>query len=283
MADSEDEDLGSSPNHTSVDLLASTGGDGGSSGQNINPIPISDQEVSAAGRSPETEPPVAHHEGESLHDQINTLHTAETGDRADDGQAYESSGFGSRDKGKAPARDFDHSSNDTQLNNVETPHASSSLGCHVATPPGITEDLRGLGSPVTSGTDPADRPPPSESKESNTESKVEGQRTAPQEPPLLTSRQKQKQKAELEEDAGPGPEPARPVPTSTGPNTGEAAEPLAFRPLRPGEPGWEKSSDRPPKKLPIRLKDAVGRQFVFPWEKAKTWEVSKIYPFFLHG
>ncbi|KAI1389780.1 uncharacterized protein F4822DRAFT_428123 [Hypoxylon trugodes] len=50
--------------------------------------------------------------------------------------------------------------------------------------------------------------------------------------------------------------------------TGEAA---GFRPLQYGDPGWEKSADRPPKKLPIRFKDAVGRKFVFPWEKGKTW------------
>ncbi|KAI0521831.1 hypothetical protein F5B22DRAFT_643417 [Xylaria bambusicola] len=44
-----------------------------------------------------------------------------------------------------------------------------------------------------------------------------------------------------------------------------------FRPLDVGDPGWEKSAGRPPTKLPIRFRDAVGRNFLFPWEKAKTW------------
>lgn len=44
--------------------------------------------------------------------------------------------------------------------------------------------------------------------------------------------------------------------------------------LRPGQPGWEKSPDRPPRKLPIRFRDAVGRQILWPWERAKTWQVS---------
>ncbi|KAI0134426.1 hypothetical protein BJ170DRAFT_609812 [Xylariales sp. AK1849] len=45
-----------------------------------------------------------------------------------------------------------------------------------------------------------------------------------------------------------------------------------FQPLKPGDPGWETSADRPPVKLPIRFRDAVGRNYVFPWEKAKTWK-----------
>ncbi|ORY59449.1 uncharacterized protein BCR38DRAFT_488477 [Pseudomassariella vexata] len=35
---------------------------------------------------------------------------------------------------------------------------------------------------------------------------------------------------------------------------------------------WNASPDRPPAKLPISFKDCVGRYFVFPWEKVKTWE-----------
>ncbi|KXJ91035.1 hypothetical protein Micbo1qcDRAFT_163761 [Microdochium bolleyi] len=66
------------------------------------------------------------------------------------------------------------------------------------------------------------------------------------------------------------------VPSSAaaGPRTRDD-EPLDLpirTPLQVGEPGWERSADRPPMKLPIRFKDAVGRHFVFPWEKAKTWE-----------
>ncbi|KAI1466014.1 uncharacterized protein F4812DRAFT_435563 [Daldinia caldariorum] len=69
----------------------------------------------------------------------------------------------------------------------------------------------------------------------------------------------------------PQPQPADPGPAACGPHAGEEAEAPAFRSLQYGDPGWEKSADRPPKKLPIRFKDAVGRKFVFPWEKAKTW------------
>lgn len=49
--------------------------------------------------------------------------------------------------------------------------------------------------------------------------------------------------------------------------------PPALPPLQPGDPRWACSSDRPPAKLPIYFHDAVGRNYTFPWEKAKTWEV----------
>lgn len=65
-------------------------------------------------------------------------------------------------------------------------------------------------------------------------------------------------------------------PTIPGPSTlpmRDERSPPAFRPLQYGDPGWERSADRQPTKLPIRFKDAVGRNFLFPWEKAKTWEV----------
>ncbi|KAK8048528.1 hypothetical protein PG994_010258 [Apiospora phragmitis] len=44
------------------------------------------------------------------------------------------------------------------------------------------------------------------------------------------------------------------------------------QPVQPGDPRWAYSSDRPPAKLPIYFHDAVGRNYTFPWEKAKTWE-----------
>ncbi|KAH8194607.1 hypothetical protein TruAng_011226 [Truncatella angustata] len=40
--------------------------------------------------------------------------------------------------------------------------------------------------------------------------------------------------------------------------------------LGSGDYGWESFPDRPPAKLPIQFTDAVGRAFVFPWEKART-------------
>ncbi|KAI1850571.1 hypothetical protein JX265_004281 [Neoarthrinium moseri] len=45
-----------------------------------------------------------------------------------------------------------------------------------------------------------------------------------------------------------------------------------YKPLKPGEPGWNRSPERPPVKLPIRFQDAVGRHYVFPWERVRTWE-----------
>ncbi|KAI0206116.1 hypothetical protein F4808DRAFT_192308 [Astrocystis sublimbata] len=58
----------------------------------------------------------------------------------------------------------------------------------------------------------------------------------------------------------------------TGPSSETPDEEPSFQPLCPGDVGWEKSAGRSPKKLPIRFRDAVGRNYVFPWEKAKTWE-----------
>ncbi|KAJ8123493.1 hypothetical protein ONZ43_g574 [Nemania bipapillata] len=57
----------------------------------------------------------------------------------------------------------------------------------------------------------------------------------------------------------------------TGSLSGGSEEETPFQPMNPGDPGWEKSADRPPQKLPIRFQDAVMRNFLFPWEKAKTW------------
>ncbi|KAI0095463.1 hypothetical protein F4814DRAFT_457611 [Daldinia grandis] len=79
------------------------------------------------------------------------------------------------------------------------------------------------------------------------------------------------QRQEAESDHEPEPQPADQDPVASGPHTNQGAGSPTFRPLKFGDPGWEKSADRPPKKLPIRFKDAVGRKFIFPWEKAKTW------------
>ncbi|KAI0851249.1 hypothetical protein F5Y00DRAFT_230738 [Daldinia vernicosa] len=89
-------------------------------------------------------------------------------------------------------------------------------------------------------------------------------------------KQEQQRQEEAESDHEPEPQPhpypADQDPAASGPHTNEEeAESPTFRPPRLGDPGWEKSADRPPKKLPIRFKDAVGRKFIFPWEKAKTW------------
>ncbi|KAL0942503.1 uncharacterized protein CTRU02_200389 [Colletotrichum truncatum] len=49
---------------------------------------------------------------------------------------------------------------------------------------------------------------------------------------------------------------------------------LVVQPYQPpvmGQPGWEKTPDRPPQKLPIRFKDCVGRNMMIPWRVAKSW------------
>ncbi|KAI1200810.1 hypothetical protein F5X97DRAFT_292128 [Nemania serpens] len=62
--------------------------------------------------------------------------------------------------------------------------------------------------------------------------------------------------------------------TETASSSKTLQEEKPFQPLSFGDPGWEQVADRPPQKLPIRFRDAVGRNYVFPWEKAKTWTVS---------
>ncbi|KAF2963755.1 hypothetical protein GQX73_g9818 [Xylaria multiplex] len=70
-------------------------------------------------------------------------------------------------------------------------------------------------------------------------------------------KQKQKQKADPQAE--------------TGSSSEASGEEKPYRPPNVGDPGWEKSAGRPPQKLPVRFRDAVGRNFLFPWEKAKTW------------
>jgi hypothetical protein len=55
-------------------------------------------------------------------------------------------------------------------------------------------------------------------------------------------------------------------------NAGPSVEPDATR-TKATDTEWQTHVDSPPAKLPIRFKDAVGRFYLFPWEKAKTWEV----------
>lgn len=79
------------------------------------------------------------------------------------------------------------------------------------------------------------------------------------------SKGKQKQKAVHFES----PEPDQPaLDNLAGPSSAAAATNL-----KAGDYVWETSPDRPPVKLPIRFLDAVGRTYIFSWEKAKTWEV----------
>ena len=41
---------------------------------------------------------------------------------------------------------------------------------------------------------------------------------------------------------------------------------------------WARTADRAPQKLPVRFIDAVGRNFIWPWERAKSWKVSPLFP-----
>ncbi|KAI8962840.1 hypothetical protein F5Y11DRAFT_321118 [Daldinia sp. FL1419] len=109
------------------------------------------------------------------------------------------------------------------------------------------------------------------------ESDCESFRTASPKLHLEDDDEERHRRHEGEPEREPGPQlqplPADQEPVASGPHrdTSQEAESSSFRPLQYGDAGWEKSADRPPKKLPIRFKDAVGRKFIFPWEKAKTW------------
>ncbi|KAI1344763.1 hypothetical protein F5Y15DRAFT_410460 [Xylariaceae sp. FL0016] len=87
-------------------------------------------------------------------------------------------------------------------------------------------------------------------------------------PYTAEQKQKQKQTSELNSDIDAGSSTS----SEARPGSYGTIGPSRAQSLKQGQPGWEKSSDRPPAKLPIRFRDAVGRNFAFPWEKAKTWE-----------
>jgi hypothetical protein len=55
------------------------------------------------------------------------------------------------------------------------------------------------------------------------------------------------------------------------------------KPVTHGNSTWETSPERPPTKLPIRFQDALGRNYVFPWEKARTYEVRGVISFSILG
>jgi len=78
---------------------------------------------------------------------------------------------------------------------------------------------------------------------------------------------------ERSEDGGasqhavPGPS-AEGGPVLSEPKAGETAETEGYFFVP-----WERDPDRPLQKLPIRFRDCLGRTFLFPWEKARTWKV----------
>ncbi|OTA96362.1 hypothetical protein M434DRAFT_392785 [Hypoxylon sp. CO27-5] len=213
--------------------------------------------------------------GETLRGQISLL-AIESDSQVDDGSAHQSIPS-SIDKGKAPVRSGDESSNRTQSNDVELYDVDLHSLSHTTNTPGSPEnweppkppaastmdvtDGRGLDeTPCENNPQPEIRPPSPESSSKNSSEGPEDDHHGTTSSP--DSKQKQKQQSE------PEPRPAQPAPSI---NSSGGVGAQTFRPLQYGEPGWEKSAGRPPKKLPIRFKDAVGRKFIFPWEKANTW------------
>lgn len=83
-------------------------------------------------------------------------------------------------------------------------------------------------------------------------------------PKKTKSKDKGKQKAK-EEEAAPPPEQA----------SSSAPSPPQERPPPEVNVAWERHPDRPIQKLPVRFYDAVGRHFIWPWNKAKSWKVRK--------
>ncbi|KAI0386631.1 hypothetical protein F5Y04DRAFT_68167 [Hypomontagnella monticulosa] len=199
----------------------------------------------------------------------------------------------SKDKGKAPVRIGEASSDGTRPDDTEVSNRSSQSQTYTTDPPSTARDQSSLELPTTSGvtfTDKEGDGKPAPEKDVQHEMRPASPETSPKPSgqgseeencttslkPSLKSKQKQKQKAKGESShaaSGAGNQ-----------STSEETETPVFRPPQYGDPGWEKSADRPPKKLPIRFKDAVGRKFMFPWEKAKTWAgmESLIRSCFLH-
>ncbi|KAI5858172.1 hypothetical protein GGS23DRAFT_586903 [Durotheca rogersii] len=197
-----------------------------------------------------------------LVDAEETIRTPVDGDggRVDDATAYGPEPD-PKGKGKAPLLASRENSDEPDRNaaNVSTTKPHSWVPTTAASRAGPTEPLQNEGREGVQRSCPAAG---AESDGDNCGATAQGS--------SRISSQRQKQKEESDPTRGSAKERAE-SPASQ-PDSSEAAEPPPFRPLQYGDPGWERSADRPPKKLPIRFKDAVGRQFVFPWEKVKTWE-----------
>lgn len=42
---------------------------------------------------------------------------------------------------------------------------------------------------------------------------------------------------------------------------------------------WVKDPERPPQRLPIRFVDCIGRNYIWPWKRVKSWQVSQLFFF----
>ncbi|KAI1140400.1 hypothetical protein F5Y05DRAFT_378255 [Hypoxylon sp. FL0543] len=213
-----------------------------------------------------------------LQEQVSLL-AIETSTQVVDGELHQPAPS-SKDKGKAPVRVGNDSSDRMHPADAEISDGDLHSSIHSANNLSATENWETPKPHAASSTDITDwrscndlsfennlhsevRPA---SPETSSENPSVGSEDGHHGTTLSNGKQKQKQEVELE----PPPEP-RPVMPALGLQNGGGTGAQAFRPLQYGEPGWEKSADRPPKKLPIRFKDAVGRKFIFPWEKANTW------------
>ncbi|KAI1380876.1 hypothetical protein F4677DRAFT_404966 [Hypoxylon crocopeplum] len=280
MADPErdlvSEDLPSSLDDNVAGLLASTSG--GFSSESIDSGGSSNHRGALA--SPSIGVSASHRE-EILRTQI-SLTTSGSGSQVDDGQAHEPRSD-INDKGKTPMRVGENLSIRTYSDSAETSNPSLRSATQATDISSTAENPRNIEISTTSSVDPVDEigsendfqpetkpvsSQPNRPKDLGVTSEDRNQRTTSPES-SLASKQKQKQKASLERD--PELRSTQSAPTASGSGTIGGAEIAGFRPLQYGDLGWEKSADRPPRKLPIRFKDAVGRKYVFPWEKAKTW------------
>ncbi|KAI1093196.1 hypothetical protein F5B19DRAFT_451484 [Rostrohypoxylon terebratum] len=222
------------------------------------------------------------------------LHNLESGPQCDRRQTHRQIPD-SKDKGKTPMRtssDIPDGSvpKNGEVSERDTPQSRA----RTSNPPSITENLSmsklsnasnasdtdGVNGEVASGPALEDcdqhrsqlASPESVSGISDVKSQTKSPGTPSQEPHINDSQPpKQEREQKLEPERESGSKPANSTPTTTDQKVGEGSGAQPFRPLQYGELGWEKSADRPPKKLPIRFKDAVGRKYIFPWEKAKTW------------
>ncbi|KAI0885649.1 uncharacterized protein GGS22DRAFT_161510 [Annulohypoxylon maeteangense] len=215
-----------------------------------------------------------------------SLRISESGSQYDDRQTYQPI-LGSKDKGKTPVRVSLDTSDRSLPDNERVPDGNLQLQAHATSPPSITENLDPPGLPVTPGIEAVNKEgfdgsllencnqqrtrsssPESTAKIFDVESE-EKSCSALSPKPHINNNQSHKQILKSEQKSGP--EPTKSTSTITDSNANEGSESQLFRPPQYGEPGWEKSAGRPPKKLPIRFKDALGRNYVFPWEKAKNW------------
>jgi hypothetical protein len=133
-------------------------------------------------------------------------------------------------------------------------------------------------------------PPPPEVDEPPPTS--EADKAAAEERRRARDERRKKEQEELEVDYNAFPRTAASYVLSTKPNNaevswwsddgGKSSRAKGKQVDRQGEPGpkWERRPDRAPQKLPVRFIDAIGRNFMWPWKKARDWKVRGMSLFF---